>query len=294
MTNVTVLYGGKSLERDVSLVSGKAVANTLQEEGFSVTLLDYKDDDILNKIVQSAPDIVFNALHGRWGEDGCIQGALEILGIKYTHSGVLASSIAMDKTKTKTLVSTVGVKSPEGQVVTGAQARSISKRPIVVKPNNEGSSINVNILLTNKDHVPEAVLDTDIVLVEDYISGREFTVTVMDNQTLPITEVSTDHAFFDYNAKYIQGSSLRKTPAPISDELYERISDQAVKVHNLLGCKGVTRSDFIYNPESDTLLFYEINTQPGLTPTSLMPAQAKYKGISFAHLCRWIVEDGLK
>lgn len=294
MSNVIVLYGGKSAEREVSLVSGAAVAQALKSKGHEVTLLDAVDD-FLMQVAAQKPDVVFNALHGKWGEDGCVQGALELLNIPYTHSGVTASAVAMDKPMTKQLVGAHGVKSPEGIVCSVAETRAIDTvmHALVVKPVDEGSSVGVCILRQEGDTVPADWADEDQVLVEEFIPGRELTVAVMGDRALAVTEIDTSRTFYDYEAKYAHGGSQHTIPADIPDLLREIVMEWAVTAHQVLGCRGVSRSDFRYDEEQGRLAFLEINTQPGMTPTSLVPEQAEHVGISFADLCDWMIQEAL-
>lgn len=298
MTKVTILYGGLSAEREVSLVSGQAVADALSTLEFDVQLLD-ASGSFLAKLEDQKPDVVFNALHGRWGEDGCVQGALDLMGLRYTHSGVAASAIAMDKALTKTLVATAGLNCPEGVVTTVANARQIDAgfQKLVVKPVNEGSSVGVCFINSNETgqtpNWPETWKDDDLVLVEEYIPGLELTTAVMGDKALAVTEIDTSRVFYDYEAKYTQGGSQHQIPATIDASLEHKIMEQALAAHKVIGCSGVTRSDFRYDPETDRLAFLEINTQPGMTPLSLVPEQAAYIGIDFPSLCRWIVEEAL-
>jgi len=296
---VVVLMGGWSAERQVSLVSGQASAAALREEGYRVTTVDVgRDLQALLRALTPPPDAVFNALHGRGGEDGVIQGVLEILEIPYTHSGVAASAAAMDKPMTKRLLGTVGIRSPEGVVAGAAEvaARHVLAPPYVIKPATEGSSVGVRLVHEASNAPPLDLADWpfgDPVLVEEYIPGRELTVGVMGDRALTVTEIRHSHGFFDYDAKYTKGHAVHELPAPLPPAVFEAVLDQAVLAHRTLGCAGVSRSDFRYDdsrPGTDGLYFLEINTQPGFTPVSLVPEQAEHVGISFRELCAWLVE----
>jgi D-alanine-D-alanine ligase len=297
--HVVVLMGGWSAERRVSLVSGEASARALGEAGYRVATVDVSRDlQALLAALTPPPDAVFNALHGRGGEDGVIQGVLEILGIPYTHSGVAASAAAMDKPMTKRLLGTVGIRSPEGVVAAAAEvaARHVLAPPYVIKPATEGSSVGVR-LVHEAGGAPPLDLASwpfgDPVLVEAYIPGRELTVGVMGDRALTVTEIRHSHGFFDYDAKYTKGHAVHELPAPLPAEVFAAVMDQAVLAHRTLGCAGVSRSDFRYDdsrPGTDGLYFLEINTQPGFTPVSLVPEQAEHVGIPFRDLCAWLVE----
>lgn len=285
---VAVLKGGWSVERDVSLVSGAAAAKALVELGHKVTELD-ATPDIARDLIDLKPDVVFNALHGRWGEDGCVQGILETLRIPYTHSGVKASALAMDKVLSKKLFATVGLHCAEDKIVTLRELKEDPlPRPYVVKPFNEGSSVGVIIVRDGDDFNPES-LDMDQLMVERYIPGRELTVSVVGDHALCVTELRPRSGFYDYEAKYQDGMTDHLIPAPLEEDLTENIMDMALKAHNILGCRGVSRSDFRYDGEHVYIL--ETNTQPGMTPLSLVPEQALHMGMEFKDLVGWIVED---
>ncbi len=296
--HVVVLKGGWSVERDVSLTSGVAVAEALREEGFQVTEID-TTPEIGQKLEQLKPDVVFNALHGRWGEDGCIQGLLEILNIPYTYSGVMASSVAMNKPLAKRLFRTAGIPCAKDRIVTRAELfdRDPLLRPFVVKPDNEGSSVGVVIVMPDDDFSPDKPgpwQDTDRLMVETYLPGRELTVAVMDGKALTVTELKPHAGFYDYDAKYQDGKTNHIIPAELGDEMMSQIMGYAEKAHNILGCRGVSRSDFRLDDSLDgdgVPHILEVNTQPGMTPLSLVPEQARYCGITFCQLVRWIVED---
>ena len=304
---VAVLMGGWSSEREVSLSSGKACSRALREKGYNVKEIDVRRDlkDLINQL-EPKPDVAFNALHGRGGEDGCIQGVLEILNIPYTHSAPLASALAMNKQKAKEVLKPMGVPCPEGQLVHIDDLRKgvvPFKPPYVVKPNNEGSSVGVYIIRQG-DNKPPIGLDTwsygPYALVEKYIPGKELSVAVMGvrgekARALTVTEIKSAAAdFYNYEAKYAAGGSSHVIPAPINKDVFEESMRIAAFAHEKLGCTGVTRSDFRYNdnePGITGLYYLETNTQPGMTPTSLVPEQAAHVGMSFGELVAWLVEN---
>lgn len=291
---VVVLMGGPSREREVSLSSGRECATALRSEGFDVHEVD-AGQDVAQKLRDLAPDVVFNALHGRWGEDGCVQGILEWLHIPYTHSGVLASALAMDKQRSKEVYRRNGlpivdsILAPKGDVC----ARHMMAPPYVVKPNAEGSSVGVYLVMDGANTPPQ--LDAampDIVMVEAFAKGRELTTTVLGDRALGVTEIITD-GWYDYDAKYAPGGSRHVIPAQLPAEITAACLDYAVRAHDALGCKGMSRTDFRWDDTRglDGLVLLETNTQPGMTPTSLAPEQAAHVGMSFGSLCRWLVED---
>jgi D-alanine-D-alanine ligase len=296
---VTVLMGGISAERDVSLDSGKACAKALSEIGFDVTTLDAKDD-FIEKLIKNKPDKVFNALHGRFGEDGSIQGLLEHLKIPYTHSGILSSAIAMDKLTSKKIFKEAKISSPEYQVIKTVKDFQSSKfgYPCVVKPNNEGSSVGVYIFnepkKSDEDKVVTLLKKYSFLILEKYIPGREIQVAVMGSKALGGIEIVPTRSFYDYEAKYSPNAKTKHIiPVKINEADYKKILDMALQAHNILGCRGVTRSDFRYN-ESDKvnkIYILEVNTQPGMTSLSLVPEIANYYGISFNELVKWIIND---
>ena len=296
---VTVLMGGISAERDVSLDSGKACAKALSEIGFDVTSLDAKDD-FIEKLIKNKPDKVFNALHGRFGEDGSIQGLLEHLKIPYTHSGILSSAIAMDKLTSKKIFKEAKISSPEYQVIKTVKDFQSSKigYPCVVKPNNEGSSVGVYIFnepkKSDEDTVVTLLKKYSFLILEKYIPGREIQVAVMGSKALGGIEIVPTRSFYDYEAKYSANAKTKHIiPVKINEADYKKILDMALQAHNILGCRGVTRSDFRYN-ESDKvnkIYILEVNTQPGMTSLSLVPEIANYYGISFNELVKWIIND---
>lgn len=298
-THVAVLMGGWSAEREVSLSSGKECADALEAEGFRVTRVDV-DRGIAAVLSELQPDVCFNALHGKWGEDGCVQGLLEILGIPYTHSGVRASAVAMNKEATKDIVSRHGVPVAKAILVARDEAaeRHVMEPPYVAKPIAEGSSVGVVIVKAGANRPPEAVrriatTSDGEIMVERYIAGRELTCGVINGQPTAIIDiVAAGHLdFYDYEAKYAEGGSRHILPAGIPDELTETVRRHALTAHQALGCRGVSRSDFRWDQATGTLAFLEINTQPGMTPTSLVPELGAHAGLSFPKLLRWLVED---
>ena len=302
MKRVAVLKGGMSSERDVSLVSGSECAKALREEGFDVTEIDVAPN-LWEQLHEADPDVIFNALHGEWGEDGRVQGVLDLFGAPYTHSGVMASALAMDKHRSKAVLRDVGITVPKGALVPRAMAAQDHpmEPPYVVKPNAQGSSVGVYIV-KDKAEAPADMADNEamgeLVLVEEFIPGRELTVAVMDGKALAVTEIIPNTEWYDYEAKYADGGSAHVVPAQIPDEITDLCKTWALLAHETLGCRGVTRSDFRFNDINGDLtdivnkiVMLEVNTQPGMTPTSLAPEQAGYVGLSFSQLCRWIVED---
>lgn len=292
--HIAVLMGGWSAEREVSLVSGAAVAKTLRERDFTVTEVDV-GRDLAQRLSDLKPDVVFNALHGRFGEDGAVQGLLEMMGLPYTHSGVLASAVAMDKPVAKHLFADAGIPCAEGVVVTRESllVQEPMARPFVVKPLNEGSSVGVHIVQPGDNWTAggEGTSLSDRVLIERYIPGREIQVAVMGDSALGAIEIRPKRGFYDYAAKYTAGLADHLMPAPIAPAAYARALDYAERAHKALGCRGVTRSDFRYDEAADQFYILEINTQPGMTPLSLVPEIAAHKGISFADLVCWLIDD---
>jgi D-alanine-D-alanine ligase len=295
--HVAVLMGGLSPERDVSLVSGEACAGALEALGAKATRLD-AGRDVAERLAAIRPDVVFNALHGEWGEDGCVQGMLETLAIPYTHSGVLASALAMDKAKAKAVLSAAGVRVPGGGLFDRhdvARAHVIAP-PYVVKPNAQGSSVGVFLVFEGANAPPQAVVDPswtfgEQVMVEPYIAGRELAVAVMGDKALTVTDIVAATGFYDYEAKYGEGGSKHVVPADLPARVSEEAKRLALIAHQALGCRGLTRSDLRYDDVKDDLVLLEVNTQPGMTPTSLAPEQAAHLGIDFNRLVLWIVED---
>ena len=299
MTRVAVLYGGMSAEREVSLSSGLQVVAALREAGYDVTPIEVRDDlGAVLRALDPKPDAVFNALHGRFGEDGAIQGVLDWLGVPYTHSGVRASALAMDKAAAKAIFQAAGLPVPGGRMVDIAALEHADPiaLPYVIKPVNEGSSVGVEIMRPGDNRraaVAAAWTYGPQALVEEYIPGRELTVGVMGDRALAVTEIASGHLFYDYEAKYADGGSQHVIPAPVHPDIYARALDLALAAHRALGCRGATRSDFRYDDtagEPGRLVLLEVNTQPGLTPTSLLPEQAAHCGYTFPQLCRWMVE----
>jgi len=294
VNRIAVLKGGPSAEREVSLVSGHECAVALREEGFEVVEID-AGQDLAARLLDVQPDVVFNALHGRWGEDGCVQGMLEWMHLPYTHSGVLASSLAMDKERSKRTFANENLPIAKSILVDRVAASNAHPMdpPYVVKPNSEGSSVGV-YLVTEGANGP-AQLSSDMpetVMVEAYVRGRELTVAVMDDKALTVTDILTS-GWYDYDAKYVEGGSSHVLPADLPEEIFAACLDYAERAHKALGCKGVSRADFRWDDTRglDGLVLLEVNTQPGMTPTSLAPEQAAHCGISFGEFCRWLVED---
>jgi len=299
-THVAVLYGGWSAEREVSLVSGAKCAEALERAGFRVTPID-AGRDIAEVLARLKPDVAFNALHGRWGEDGCIQGVLEVLGIPYTHSGVLASALAMDKERAKMAFRAAGIPVAKSLVV---DRHKISEqnfpKPFVIKPPNEGSSVGV-FLMREGDNRPPEILGTDkwmlgdSVMLEEFIPGRELTVAVLGDRALSVTEIFNNVGdFYDYEAKYAAGGSTHIIPAKVPKAIFESALEYAIAAHKVLACRGVSRTDFRYDDTKGApgrLVILETNTQPGMTPTSLVPEQAAHCGMSYEELVTWMVED---
>jgi D-alanine-D-alanine ligase len=296
---VVVLLGGRSAEREVSLTSGKGCATALRAEGFDVLEID-PDDNLAAQLLAAKPDAVFNALHGRWGEDGSVQGLLELLRIPYTHSGILASALAMHKQRAKDVFRAAGLPVVNSILVDRreAAARHLMEPPYVVKPVNEGSSVGVFIIRKGDNRPPEALgsdkwnLSSEM-MVEEYVPGRELTVAVMGTKALGVTEITTNLEFYDYEAKYAAGGSVHVLPAKIPDAVTREALHLAERAHAALGCRGVSRTDLRYDDTKGRgrLVLLETNTQPGMTPTSLVPEQAAYAGMTYQKLCRWIVED---
>jgi D-alanine-D-alanine ligase len=295
MTRVAVLYGGMSAEREVSLATGRQVIAALREAGYGVTPIEVGSDlGAVLRALDPRPDAVFNALHGRFGEDGAIQGVLDWLAIPYTHSGVRASALAMDKVAAKAVFAAAGLPVARGQVVDIAALEHADPMPLpyVVKPINEGSSVGVEIMREGGNRraaVAAAWSFGATALVEEYIPGRELTVAVMGERALAVTEITAANGdFYDYEAKYADGGSRHVIPAPVHPEVYSRALDVALAAHRALGCRGASRCDFRYDDtagEPGRLVLLELNTQPGLTPTSLLPEQAEHLGLSYPQLC---------
>jgi D-alanine-D-alanine ligase len=298
MARIAVLLGGLSPERPVSLVSGAACAAAAERLGHEVARIDPQDPDWIAQLRAFAPDAAFNALHGEWGEDGRIQGVLDYLQVPYTHSGVLASALAMDKDKAKAVLAQAGLPLAKGRLMHRAEAARAHpmEPPYVIKPNAQGSSVGVFIVRKGANRPPEQLLDPDWkfgedVLVEEFVDGKELTVAVMAGKALTVTEILPAADWYDFDAKYAEGGSRHELPANIPARISEAALRAAELAHVALGCRGVTRSDFRYDPETDHLVLLEVNTQPGMTPTSLVPEQAAYTGMGFDQLVGWILED---
>jgi D-alanine-D-alanine ligase len=295
MKRVAVLLGGMSAEREVSLRSGGQVITALREAGYEVVPIEVTDDlGALIAALNPAPDAVFNALHGRFGEDGTVQGVLDYLGIPYTHSGVRASALAMDKAAAKSIFAHAGLPVAPHRIIDIAELADHDPLPppYVVKPVNEGSSVGVYIVRPGDNRNAEIVSQWKFgaAMVEQYIPGRELTVSVLEDRALAVTEILPAETFYDYQAKYTQGGSRHVVPAEISPEITNRAMDIALAAHRALGCRGATRADLRYDEATGRLVLLEVNTQPGLTPLSLLPEQAAYVGMNFPALCAWMVE----
>ena len=301
-THVAVLLGGISSEREVSLVSGKACADALRRVGYKVTEIDV-GYNLWEQLKAADPDVIFNALHGDWGEDGRVQGVLDMYGKPYTHSGVMASSLAMDKHRAKSVLRDAGITVPEGGLMRRIDIAKEHplKPPYVVKPNGQGSSMGVFIIKTGDAPLARLADMNDMgeyVIVEKYVPGRELTVAIMGDRALAVTEIVPHTDWYDFEAKYSDGGSDHVVPADIPADVSQLCLDWALKAHKALGCQGVSRADFRYNDVTENLtdivnkiVMLEVNTQPGMTPTSLAPEQAAYCGIGFDAMCRWMVED---
>ncbi len=300
MKHVAVLMGGWSAEREVSLRSGKACADAAERAGFRVSRVDV-DREVAANLRALKPDVALNVLHGRPGEDGTLQGLLEILGIPYSHSGVLASALAMQKDIAKTVLKAAGVPVPGGLVATRAEAakKHLLPPPYVIKPVAEGSSVGVFIVREDLKHPPQELTRPDWsfgdrVLVEPYIPGKELTCAVMGDKALGVIEIVAATKFYDYEAKYAPGGSKHLLPAPVPAEIYEECRRLSLLAHRALGCRGVTRADFRYDDSlagTKGLACLEVNTQPGMTEVSLVPELATHAGIGFDDLVRWMIED---
>src|SRR5215468_1194788 len=298
--HVAVLMGGWSAEREVSLRSGKACADALVRRGYRVTSLDVTPE-IATALAAVKPDAALNVLHGRPGEDGTIQGVLEILGIPYSHSGVLSSALAMQKDRAKVMFREAGVPTPEGMVVSRFEAAKahVMERPYVIKPIAEGSSVGVFIITDAHDHPPQELYRDDwafgeFVLCERYVAGKELTCAVLGEKALDVIEIIPTVSFYDYEAKYAPGGSKHLLPAPVSPNVYQLVRRLSLLAHRALGCRGVSRADFRYDDRMEGtqgLVCLEVNTQPGMTETSLVPELAAYTGMKFEELVRWMVED---
>ena len=302
--HVVVLMGGWSSEREVSLSSGEGVAAALSERGWSkVTKLDM-DRDVAARLSELKPDIVFNALHGTPGEDGTVQGLMDLMGFKYTHSGLETSVIAIDKELTKMVLVPHGIRMPAGQMVTSESLHQEDPlpRPYVVKPVNEGSSVGVAIVTEDGNYgnpigrdVPGPWDEFDELLAEPFIKGRELTVAVIGGEPLAVTELKPKAGFYDYAAKYTDGLTTHVCPADVPYEIATAMMDMAARAHVQLDCKGASRSDFRWDDELGEAGIYllEVNTQPGMTPLSLVPEQAKFKGVSYGELVERLIAEAL-
>tara|TARA_R110000868_G_scaffold104220_3_gene286728 strand:+ start:4966 stop:5910 length:945 start_codon:yes stop_codon:yes gene_type:complete len=297
MKRVAVIYGGWSSERDVSLTSGKQMANAARSAGYDVVEID-AGRDLATQLTDAKPDVVLNGLHGPWGEDGCVQGALEVLGLPYSHSGVLASALAMDKLKSKAVFREAGIPIAEDKQVTRAEAAAAHplKPPYVIKPVAEGSSFGVLIVREGANGPAKELTGPnwrygDHLMAEEFIPGRELTVAVLGDRALAVTEITTLRDYYDFDAKYEAGGSQHVIPADLPAHVTEAAMEFALKAHKALGCRGATRSDFRYDDKRDRLVILETNTQPGMTPTSLVPEQAAFVGMSFEQLVAWMIED---
>jgi D-alanine-D-alanine ligase len=298
MARVAVLLGGISPERPVSLVSGRECAAALKRLGHEVIEIDPQEPDWIETLATLNPDAAFNALHGAYGEDGRTQGVLDYLRIPYTHSGVLASALAMDKAKAKAVFATLALPLAKGLLMNRFEAAREHPMapPYVIKPNAQGSSVGVHIIRPGTNHPPTDLTSDswafgEEVLVEEFVPGKELSVAVMKNRALTVTEIIPSTDYYDYEAKYSEGGSRHEVPAKIDEKAFEAAKIAAETAHRVLGCKGVTRTDFRYDPERGRLVLLEINTQPGMTPTSLAPEQAAHEGMDFDTLVQWILED---
>ncbi|WP_347828131.1 D-alanine--D-alanine ligase [uncultured Planktomarina sp.] len=291
---VAVLMGGPGAERAVSLSTGQECATALRQAGYFVVEID-AGPDLVNELTLADPDVVFNALHGRWGEDGCVQGVLEWMKLPYTHSGVLCSALAMDKEKTKDVFRGVGLPVVDSLLMAREDLVGAHPMPLpyVIKPNNEGSSVGVYLVDLGAEAPPELSTDMpDMVMVEAFAPGRELTTTVVGDRALTVTDILTN-TWYDYDAKYAEGGSKHVVPAELPEDIFQACLEYALKAHAVLGCRGISRTDFRWDETRGLagLILLETNTQPGMTPTSLSPEQATAVGIPFPELCRFLVED---
>ncbi len=302
--HIAVLMGGWSAEREVSLASGTGVAEALESLGHRVTRIDMARD-VAQRLAEAAPDVVFNALHGTPGEDGTVQGMLDLMGLRYTHSGRVASVIAIDKQLTKLLLVPAGLPMPGGRMVRSEElfARDPLPRPYVVKPVNEGSSVGVAIITAGGNYGQPIARDSagpwaefDELLAEPFIRGRELTTAVLGREALGVTELRPKSGFYDYDAKYTEGMTDHLYPAPVPDEIAQACERIALEAHRLLGCRGCSRADFRWDDSRGVggLFLLEVNTQPGMTPLSLVPEQARHRGMSYAQLVQAIIDEALK
>ena len=300
---VVVLMGGWSAEREVSLTSGAGIAAACVRLGHDVTIIDM-GRDVAARLAEAAPDVVFNALHGTPGEDGSVQGLLDLMGLKYTHSGLRASAIAIDKMLTKSVLVPLGIRMPGGHVVDSARLHDADPlpRPYVLKPVNEGSSVGVAILTDASNYGNPIAIDAEgpwrhyaQLLAEPFIAGRELTVAVLDGEPLAVTELNPTQGFYDYDAKYTDGLTEHHCPADLPPAVEAAALAMAAQAHAALGCRGASRSDFRYDPAQGEAGLYllEVNTQPGMTPLSLVPEQAKYRGIGYDDLVARILASAV-
>jgi len=301
--HIAVLMGGWSAEREVSLVTGAGVAEALESRGHRVTRIDM-DREVAQRLNETGPDVVFNALHGTPGEDGTVQGLMDLMGLKYTHSGLETSVIAIDKELTKMVLVPHGIRMPEGKIVASdsLHERDPLPRPYVLKPVNEGSSVGVAIVTANGNYGDPIGRDVrgpwqefDRLLAEPFIRGRELTVAVLNDDALAVTELKPKSGFYDYDAKYTDGMTEHVCPAEVPADIAGAMLQMAEDAHRILGCKGASRSDFRWDDERGEAGIYllEVNTQPGMTPLSLVPEQARYRGIDYPELCERLVEAAL-
>jgi D-alanine-D-alanine ligase len=291
---VAVLKGGMSAEREVSLSSGTECAKALRDAGYTQVIEVDAGRDLAAQLAEIQPDVAFNALHGRWGEDGCVQGLLEWLAIPYTHSGVLASAIAMDKERTKNVYRAEGLPCADSLLAPreAVEAGHVMTPPYVVKPYNEGSSVGVYIVHPGSNAPRLAATMPETVMVESYAPGRELSISVLGERALAVTDILTD-GWYDYDAKYKPGGSRHQLPANMPDAITEACLDYALRAHRALGCRGLSRTDIRWDEARglEGLVLLETNTQPGMTPTSLAPEQAAHCGMGFPALCDWLVRD---
>lgn len=295
MTRVAVLHGGISAEREVSLRTGQQVMEALKEAGYEVLPVEVGEDlGAVIAALKPAPDVVFNALHGRFGEDGTVQGVLDYLGIPYTHSGVRASALAMDKAAAKAVFAHAGLPVAPHRIIDIHELADHHPLPppYVVKPVNEGSSVGVSIVRAGGNRSAEIIAEWRFgpAMVEQFIPGRELTVCVLEDRALVVTEILTGEEFYDYHAKYAAGGSRHVLPAELPPEITQQALDVSLAAHRALGCRGASRADLRYDDATGRLVLLEVNTQPGMTRTSLLPEQAAHMGMSFPELCRWLVE----
>ncbi len=292
---IAVVYGGFSNEREISLKTGENCYNSLIKLGYDACLIDLTRDipNFIKIISDFNPDVIFNALHGTFGEDGCVQGLFDLLAIPYTHSGVLASSIAMDKDKAKSLFNSIGIPTAKGIVGNFEDVKNYYKSgKAILKPVNEGSSVGI-YLISSKQDFDNIKWNFEKAMLEEYIEGREITVGIINNDVLGISEIITDRIFYNYDAKYSDGGSKHIKIENISDLVIKKLENYALMAHKVIGCNGITRCDFRYDEKNDKLALLEINTQPGMTNTSLIPDIAKLKGISYEDIIEYMVESAV-